>query len=462
VLFYAMFMAACGQPARDSTPTGRESSDQRPTIEASPVSNDNGRWKIVTGDWVNLSVKAPGALRAGILYRPVATSDQFIELKNFEAPTNAETGEFAARIRLPADFAGEVWAEASYPDGSKKETDSVPLASVAAVNREAAPTPGPLVGSEKPSTDGSGDPIDKSAFSDQITGGKVELATFQPGQPDVKISVNVPAFQLCFWQNGKLVKEYEIGVGRKDFPIDISNREIWQIVFNPEWVPPDSPWVNKNPRVIPGEHVSAGDSRNPLGKIKIPLGDGYLIHQAEKKSDIGHLVSHGCIRMEQADLIDLSQKLISAQSVPASQDRIQHALTTIDRMLVNLKRRVPISIRYDTLVVQQALLHVYPDIYDRGTNTVQNVRSDLAAVGIDTSRIPDQDLAQVVDRADKNEEYIVSTAAVRLGNGATAGHDEPLTSQNVAPVSTPRHTRQNIGRRLRHARKAPIRRKGML
>ena len=109
--------------------------------------------------------------------------------------------------------------------------------------------------------------------------------------------MNVPAFRLTLWQNGKEVKTYQIGVGRKKFPLQIGERKATQIVWNPEWVPPDSSWVHESEDVEPGERIEADDPRNPLGKVKIPLGGGYLIHQAAKPSDIGHLVSHGCIRM---------------------------------------------------------------------------------------------------------------------------------------------------------------------
>src|SRR5262249_19572166 len=274
-----------------------------------------------------------------------------------DAPSNA-TGEFTARVRIPADFAGDVWAEAYYPDGVEKDTNPISLATNTAIADQPPSAPGNAAEGSAPKDKpkpAAPAPIDKSALSDEITGGKIERASFQNGRPDIRVDVNVPAFQLCFWQNGKLVNTYEIAVGRKDFPIDISNRKIRQIVFNPEWVPPDSSWVAMDPKVMPGEHISATDSRNPLGKIKIPLGDGYLIHQARKEADIGHLVSHGCIRMQQTDLIDLAQKIISAESAPVSQDQIQQALGGSDRLVVRLERPVPISIRYDTIVVQQGI-----------------------------------------------------------------------------------------------------------
>jgi hypothetical protein len=68
----------------------------------------------------------------------------------------------------------------------------------------------------------------------------------------------------------------KVGVGMKKYPIVIGQRRITQIIWNPEWVPPDSEWVNESHSdVEPGEHVEAGDPRNPLGKLKIPLGDGF-------------------------------------------------------------------------------------------------------------------------------------------------------------------------------------------
>jgi len=50
------------------------------------------------------------------------------------------------------------------------------------------------------------DPSQESERSDKFTGGKIETAEFQPGQPNVKLTLNIPAFRLSMWQNGKEVK----------------------------------------------------------------------------------------------------------------------------------------------------------------------------------------------------------------------------------------------------------------
>ena len=67
---------------------------------------------------------------------------------------------------------------------------------------------------------------DKSAFSDDLSKGKIQQAAIQPNQPNIQITVNVPSFRLTLWQNGAEVQSYEVGVAQKDFPIDIGDRKV--------------------------------------------------------------------------------------------------------------------------------------------------------------------------------------------------------------------------------------------
>ena len=61
-----------------------------------------------------------------------------------------------------------------------------------------------------------------------------------------------------------------------------------------------------------GARIPAGDPDNPLGKIKFPLGNAYLLHEAQAKSDLGNLVSHGCVRIMRNDIFDLAKKIVAA------------------------------------------------------------------------------------------------------------------------------------------------------
>src|SRR6185295_10721404 len=108
----------------------------------------------------------------------------------------------------------------------------------------------------------------QSERSDQLTGGRVETAEFQENSPDIRLTLNVPSFRLTLWQDGKEVKSYYVGVGMKEHPIYIGDREASQIIWNPAWIPPTSDWVLEMKGVLPGEIIKASDPRNPLGKLK--------------------------------------------------------------------------------------------------------------------------------------------------------------------------------------------------
>src|SRR2546423_11137043 len=137
----------------------------------------------------------------------------------------------------------------------------------------------------------------ESEREDKLMAGRIDRAEFDPGKPDIKLTLNVPSFRLTLWQNGKEVKSYSVGVGMKDYPIYIGEREAREIIWNPPWIPPASDWVGTHKGVRPGQVIKAGDPRNPIGKLKIPLGDAYPIHQAPKPPDPGHILPHRCVRM---------------------------------------------------------------------------------------------------------------------------------------------------------------------
>jgi lipoprotein-anchoring transpeptidase ErfK/SrfK len=76
---------------------------------------------------------------------------------------------------------------------------------------------------------------------------------------------------------------------------------------NPAWSPPaevkrDKPSI---PDVIPG-----GSPRNPMGVAAMTLAGGeYAIHGTNVPGSVGGFVSYGCIRMLNADISDLYQRV---------------------------------------------------------------------------------------------------------------------------------------------------------
>ena len=251
-------------------------------------------------------------------------------------------------------------------------------------------------------------------------------ASLRPNRPDIRITVNVPAFLLTLWQDGREVATYPVGVGRKAFPIPVGERRATRIILNPAWVPPDSAWVRESDEVEPYERIPADDPRNPLGKIKIPLGDAYLIHEAAKPSDIGSLVSHGCVRMLTDDLFDLTERIVRARALDITGEEISQARGDSERRVLPLEEPLPVDINYDTEVVEGGVLHVYPDVYDRKTNTVERLREDLRAAGVDVSKLDEAALRQMIEKAGMSEKFVVRVSDIRRGHALAAGRTEPL------------------------------------
>ena len=266
----------------------------------------------------------------------------------------------------------------------------------------------------------------ESERSDKLTGGRIEIAELEPAQPDLRITLNVPSFRLTLWQNGKEVKSYYIGVGMKEHPIYIGDRKATEIIWNPAWIPPDSDWVTDMKGVSAGEVIKASDPRNPLGKMKIPLGDSYLIHQAAKLSDVGNLVSHGCVRMPRPDLYDLAEKIIAARSVDVSRKRIEAAKRSSRTLVVRLEEPVPVDINYDTLVIEGGVLHIYPDVYGRGTNRPSRLRAELQASNVDLSNLSEQTIKQMLRKVTRRTQFVVDTRSIAEGRALEDGRVIPL------------------------------------
>jgi lipoprotein-anchoring transpeptidase ErfK/SrfK len=96
---------------------------------------------------------------------------------------------------------------------------------------------------------------------------------------------------------------YPIGVGRHGMQWSGTVRIDGKYI-QPAWSPPAS-IKRENPRlpdVIPG-----GSPHNPMGVAAMTLSGGgeYAIHGTNQPGLIGGFVSHGCIRMLNADITDL-------------------------------------------------------------------------------------------------------------------------------------------------------------
>ncbi len=104
--------------------------------------------------------------------------------------------------------------------------------------------------------------------------------------------------------DGRAIR-YGIGVGRDGFTWSgtqaVTRKAEW-----PDWTPPPE-MIGRQPYL---PRWMAGGESNPLGARAIYLGSTvYRIHGTNMPETIGHKVSSGCIRMLNADVIDLYSRV---------------------------------------------------------------------------------------------------------------------------------------------------------
>jgi lipoprotein-anchoring transpeptidase ErfK/SrfK len=215
---------------------------------------------------------------------------------------------------------------------------------------------------------------------------------------DTRIVVNIPAFRMDVFSNGRLVKSYKIGIGYPQFPLPQGLRNAQQIIFNPTWTPPDEPWVASMKGVAPGESVAAGSKLNPLGPIKIPIGAPSLIHGGKPLAKIGAFASHGCVGMTNSQVKDFAAVLAKASETELSEETVASYLKRRNKtQVVQLTRLVPVELRYETIVFEDGQLHIYRDVYDRNTNTEENLRAVFTANGASFDDLKTEEKAQVLE-----------------------------------------------------------------
>ncbi|HJR08813.1 MAG TPA: L,D-transpeptidase family protein [Pyrinomonadaceae bacterium] len=216
---------------------------------------------------------------------------------------------------------------------------------------------------------------------------------------DTRIVVNAPAYRMDVFEGGQLVKTYKVGIGYPEFPLPTGLRRANTIIFNPTWTPPDEPWVESpSSKVKVGEKVDAGSPLNPLGLIKIPIGLPSLIHGGKAVAKLGTFASHGCVGLTNSQVQDVARMLAKLGGAQLTdEDMAAYAKNRSETKELKLERPVPVELRYETIVVEDGKLHIYRDVYDRDTNTEENLRAVLEGNGVSMDGLTESERTQVLD-----------------------------------------------------------------
>jgi murein L,D-transpeptidase YcbB/YkuD len=200
------------------------------------------------------------------------------------------------------------------------------------------------------------------------------------------------------FENGKLIKSYKVGIGYPEFPLPTGERTAKAIIFNPTWTPPDEPWVeSRNSKVKVGQKIEAGSRLNPLGLLKIPIGSPSLIHGGKSPAKLGTFASHGCVGLTDPLVEDFAKVLARVSgSKLTDADIAAFKKNRSETKQVSLAQPIPVELRYETIVAEDGKLHIYRDVYDRNTNTEENLRAVLEANGVKFEELSEEERTQLM------------------------------------------------------------------
>ena len=124
------------------------------------------------------------------------------------------------------------------------------------------------------------------------------------------ILINLPQRMLYYFQAGKLMAHYPVGLGRPSWPTPMGSFNVIDIQANKMWYLPKSiqEEMRREGKIVLTQ-VSPGPE-NPLGKHWIGLSLPEIgIHGTTAPASIYHFQSHGCIRLHPDDIAALFQQV---------------------------------------------------------------------------------------------------------------------------------------------------------
>jgi lipoprotein-anchoring transpeptidase ErfK/SrfK len=156
---------------------------------------------------------------------------------------------------------------------------------------------------------------------------------------EMRIEVDVNSRELHVYRNEQRSATHRVAVGSSEWPTRTGEWTISQVVWNPEWIPPDESWAEERERKDPG----APD--NPLGRAQLVYDAPRSIHGTNDPSSIGKAVSHGSIRVTNDVATQLARQVMEAGGARREEDWYRRARENRrEKQVVDLPNPVPIRV----------------------------------------------------------------------------------------------------------------------
>jgi murein L,D-transpeptidase YcbB/YkuD len=213
-------------------------------------------------------------------------------------------------------------------------------------------------------------------------------------QAQLRIDINIPANRLQVFDGDSVIRTYRVSVGLPGHDTPDGEFTVGRAEWNPSWRPPENrEWARDAQFTPPGPN-------NPMGRVKLFFAPLYYIHGTSDSASIGQPASHGCVRMRNRDVIALARLLHQHAEPTVAPGEIDGILRRSGTTRwSSFRAPVPLTIRYEPVVIEGDELRVYPDVYDRSRIHTESVIQALLAAGYDAGSIDRQQVRTVLRRA---------------------------------------------------------------
>lgn len=232
-------------------------------------------------------------------------------------------------------------------------------------------------------------------------------------QSELRLDLNIPALRLTVYEGDDAIRSYPVAVGMPGHDTPTGSFDVDFAEWNPWWRPPAREWARD-------EKVTPPGPRNPMGRVKLFFEPLYFIHGTPEAASIGTPASHGCVRMRDADVVALA-RLIHERAAPGVAPQIDAILRSGRTRRVDFRNRVPLTVRYDPVVVESGNLVVYPDVYRRNAVHAEGVYQALMRAGYDVAGVRLQDVSRFLERARGQKDVYSISIDDAFGRVAAAG-----------------------------------------
>jgi L,D-transpeptidase ErfK/SrfK len=233
------------------------------------------------------------------------------------------------------------------------------------------------------------------------------------GETPLRLVLNIPSSRVDVYEHGNLTHSFEVSVGRRGYETPAGSYKLFRVVWNPWWHPPDSKWARKYKPTPPGPS-------NPMGRVKLQFAELLYIHGTLEEDLLGAPASHGCVRMGNSDLLELT-RIVHRYKTPDLPGE------TLDGLAQNwkqtrtfhLRQGVPLAVTYDLVEVRNGQLTIHPDVYRvKGKSLKQQLVDVLTKEGVDVTAIEPARLEKLsMTRRATRLTVALDTLVSKIGSG---------------------------------------------